>query len=43
MICCRREGDSDPTPGPTPLAEARERGGDRYKSEAFPKHFDPIN
>jgi len=25
---------------PSPFAEARERGGDRYKSKAFPIHFD---
>ncbi len=30
-----------PTPGPSPwLKQRRERGGDRYKSGAFPIHFD---
>ena len=28
---------------PSPLAEARERGGNRYKRETFPEHSDLID
>jgi len=41
---CTQTGEwyvgTHPTPGPSPLAEARERGGDSYHTEVFPIYFD---